>query len=165
MLKQSRPAVVFLLTMAVGGAILLNQGMQDGPLTAFSVLITGLSRLLIEATGLGVLHSHTVLASADGSFAMRVDNDCNGSWAHLILLASILAYPASWRERLVGIVVGQPVLFALNILRVVSLFFIGVFVPSLFRATHVFVWQFLIIGLALLILFIWVDRVVESQAS
>lgn len=164
MLERYTPAIVFLLTMLVGGAVLLDQGMQEGPLRSLSLFITHLSRVAIESTGMGVVQSNRVLASPDGSFAMRVDNDCNGAWAHLILLASILAYPASWRERVIGILIGQPVLFALNVFRVASLFFVGIFAPSVFRATHVFVWQFLIIALALLILFVWVDRVVEREA-
>jgi len=34
MLKRYTPAIVFLLTMLVGGAVLLDQGMQEGPLTS-----------------------------------------------------------------------------------------------------------------------------------
>jgi len=55
----------------------------------------------------------------------------------LIFLASVLAYPATWKEKLLGLAVGQPVLVVLNVVRVVSLFIIGVYAPTIFRAAHV----------------------------
>jgi exosortase/archaeosortase family protein len=93
-----------------------------------------------------------------------VGNGCNGAWAHLIFLASVLAYPATWKEKLLGLAVGQPVLVVLNVVRVVSLFIIGLYAPTIFRAAHVYVWQFLIIGFAMLMLFIWADQFVRRPA-
>jgi exosortase/archaeosortase family protein len=105
-----------------------------------------------------------VLAAADGSFRVSIENDCNGAWAHLILLASVLGYPAPVRAKLTGLLVMQPLLFALNVVRVVSLFLIGRYELSIFRAVHVYVWQFLIIGCAVALFFIWEERVSRGVA-
>ncbi len=151
--------------MALGGAVLLNQSVQDGPLNSYTMVIANLSRLMVEVTGVDIIQNERVLASPITGFAMRVDNDCNGMWAHLILLASILAYPATWKERAIGIVAGQAILYFINIFRVASLFFIGVYSPSIFRAAHIYVWQFLIIGFALVLLFVWVERFVHERPA
>lgn len=157
-------ALLFLLVMIVGGAVLLSPTMQDGPLTSLSLVITRLSESMLRALGAPVGRDARALFALDGTFGMRVDNDCNGAWAHLIFLAGVLAYPASFGARLLGVTVGTVALFLLNLLRVVSLFLIGVHAPALFRATHVYVWQFLIIGLAFLLFVVWVDTVADRPA-
>ena len=161
MLNRYGSALIFLATMVIGGSLLLTTRLQDRELTSLSIVITELSDATLRTLGFDVGRESRTLFVPGGSFGMRVDNDCNGAWAHLIFLAAVLAYPASWKEKLLGLAVGQPLLFLLNVFRVVSLFAIGVYVPSVFRATHVYVWQFLIIGLALLLFVIWVDKFVR----
>jgi exosortase H (IPTLxxWG-CTERM-specific) len=164
MLRRYSPALIFLATMVAGGILLLNPRLQERELLSLSIVITQLSSGALDALGFSVARDARTLFVPGGSFGMRVDNDCNGAWAHLIFLASLLAYPTTWKEKLVGLAVGQPLLFLLNVLCVMSLFAIGVYAPAIFRATHVYVWQFLIIGLALLLFFIWVDKFVRRPA-
>jgi len=164
MLKRYRPAVIFFATTAAGASVLLSRWMDEGPLLAVSSAITVCAQRTLDAVGFGVQQHGNALLTLDSSFGMRIKNDCNGAWAHLIFLASVLAYPAHWKQKLVGLALGQTALFVLNIFRLVSLFLIGVYVPAIFRATHVYVWQFLIIGLAVALFFIWVDRFVTRPA-
>jgi len=157
-------AAVFLAVMIAGGSVLLMDAVQASFLHPLSVWIAALSAAVLRALGLAVIHRAQVLAAADGSFHVSIENDCNGAWAHLILLASVLAYPAPARAKLAGLLVMQPLLFALNVLRIVSLFLIGFHDLSLFRAAHVYVWQFLIIGFALALFLGWVERGARDAA-
>jgi len=157
-------AVLFLLVMVVGGAALLTPTLQDGPLTSLSLLITRSSEWVLGFLGVPVAREARALYSPDGVFGMRLDNDCNGAWAHLVFLAGVLAYPTAWRARMLGAAVGTLVLFLVNLLRVTSLYLIGVHAPAFFRATHVYVWQFLIIAFALLLFVVWVDAVADRPA-
>ena len=91
----------------------------------------------LNLLGFSVKWDARTLSTPAGSFTVLVGNGCNGAWAHLIFLASVLAYPATWKEKLLGLAVGQPVLVVLNVVRVVSLFIIGVYAPTIFRAAHV----------------------------
>jgi exosortase H (IPTLxxWG-CTERM-specific) len=157
-------ALLFLTIMIAGGALLLTPALQEGPLTRLSLVITQASESVLRGFGVAVAREARALYSPDGAFGMRVDNDCNGAWAHLVLLAGVVAYPAGWRARLVGATVGTAALFVANLIRIVSLYVIGVHAPALFRATHVYVWQFLIIGFALLVFVVWVDTVADRPA-
>jgi exosortase H (IPTLxxWG-CTERM-specific) len=148
----------------VGGALLLSTRLQDGLLSSLSVLVTTISEGGLRMLGVDVIRSDTTLVAPNLGFGMGIHNDCNGAWAHLVFLAAVLAFPAGWRAKLIGLAVGEALLFALNIFRVISLFLIGVYAPSLFRAAHVYVWQFLIIGCALLLFTVWVDKVVRRPA-
>jgi len=153
-----RSAAIFVAAMAAGGCVLLADAVQDTVLHPMSVGVTALAARLLYALGAAVVHREQVLAAADGSFRVSVENDCNGAWAHLILLASVLAYPAPVRAKLVGLLVMMPLLFVANVVRVVSLFLIGSFDVALFRPAHVYVWQFLIIGFALALFLGWAER-------
>lgn len=164
MLKRYGSALIFLTTMVLGGFLLLSTRLQEREIRSFTLLITEITNGALAALGFSVGRAGNILFVPGGPFSMRVDNDCNGIWAHLIFLASVLGYPASWREKLVGLAIGEPLLFLLNVGRLVSLFAVGLYVPGVFRAMHVYVWQFLIIGVALMLFFIWVDRVVRRPA-
>jgi exosortase H (IPTLxxWG-CTERM-specific) len=157
-------AVVFLVVLVAGGALLLSDAAQDGPLRTLSIWITTLSAGLLSALGFAVEPRGQELIAIGRPFGVSVQNDCNGAWAHLVLLASVLAYPATPREKVRGLLVAQLALFALNVVRVASLFVIGLHAPGLFRAAHVYVWQGLIIACAIVLFLVWIERGVRAPA-
>ena len=91
----------------------------------------------------------------DGRVAVDVAIDCNGSWAFAIFVAAVVAVRSPWRAKLWGLALGVPALWAINVLRVVSLYGVATYAPSAFEAVHLYVWQFLIIGAALLLFVAW----------
>jgi exosortase H (IPTLxxWG-CTERM-specific) len=68
----------------------------------------------------------------------------------------MLAFPATWRHRLVGIVVGTAAVQLLNVVRVVSLFYLGQWNQQVFEWAHLCVWQALIMLDVLIVWVIWV---------
>ena len=152
---SARMIAVFATTMIVGGVVVLSAPVQDAVMTPWSETIVAISAWLLRAVGLPVDVVGHVLVTADRRFAVSVENECNGAWAHLILLSGILAYPATLRRRVVGGLLAQAVLFAINVLRVASLMLIGMYAPAMLRPAHVYVWQFLIIGCALTLFWVW----------
>jgi exosortase/archaeosortase family protein len=88
--------------------------------------------------------------------------DCNGAWAFAIFVAAVLAMPGcGWRARAWGIGLGVPALWIVNTIRVVSLYFVAVYIPSVFEELHLYVWQFLIIAAALGLLLLWAEYFVR----
>jgi len=69
--------------------------------------------------------------------------------------------------KLVGFFIGIAVLFTFNILRVVSLFFTGVYFPKAFDFMHVEVWQVLFILFAIGLWIFWIKwtRKGEQRAA
>jgi exosortase H (IPTLxxWG-CTERM-specific) len=163
-LRRYRSALVFILIMGVGGSMMLTRWMQEGVLQSLTLIVLAASRSTLGALGISASQQGQMLVSRDGLVALDVATECNGAWAHLIFLACVLSYPASWRDKLKGLTAGESLLFLLNVIRVASLFIIAVHAPTIFRATHVYVWQFLIIGLGLALFLLWVDRFVEKPA-
>ena len=66
-----------------------------------------------------------VIRSVGNGFAVSIEAGCNGVEATLVLCAAILAFPAPWRHKALGIAIGVVAVQLLNIVRVISLFYIG----------------------------------------
>ena len=66
-------------------------------------------------------------------FAVNIRNGCNGVEAMLIYFAAVLAFPASWKSRLLGVALGFVAIQLVNLVRVVALFLTGVYFPQALR--------------------------------
>lgn len=88
---------------------------------------------------------------------------CNGIEACIILISGIIAFPARWKERLTGIVVGILGVQALNVLRVICLFYLGQWSKTAFDWAHLYIWPILIILDALVIFLLWIRWVNGRQ--
>ena len=91
-------------------------------------------------------------------FAVNVRTGCNGLETIYIFFAGVLAFPAPWKRKALGLVLGFLAIQALNIVRIVSLFYIGVHFPSHFEDSHIVVWQAIVILFGVALFLLWADR-------
>ena len=68
----------------------------------------------------------------------------------------MLAFPAPWKNKLAGIAIGLLAVQTLNIMRVISLFYIGQWSMKAFEWTHLYLWQVLIMLDVLIVWLIWI---------
>lgn len=120
------------------------------PFTSFIVMA---SSFLINLFGGTSSISGTHLSTP--GFGINVVDGCNGIYATAILLSGVIAYPARVKYKLLGILIGFTAIFALNLLRVISLLYLGQYFPDVFKEIHVFVWQPIIIVWAIYIWYFW----------
>ena len=99
------------------------------------------------------------LYSEKTGFAVTIEAGCNGVEAMLVLLAGILAFPAPWRLKLIGLAIGIVAIQALNIVRIVSLFYLGQWDAQWFEWAHLYIWQSLIMLDALVVWLLWIRAV------
>jgi exosortase H (IPTLxxWG-CTERM-specific) len=98
-------------------------------------------------------------------FAITVRRGCDAIEPSWFFCAALLAFPASGRRKVLGILTGAVLLQALNLLRIVSLYFIGLHYPRLFNTAHVEIWpaMFIIVAIALWVGWIgWSRRPAQS---
>ena len=100
-----------------------------------------------------------VLQSSTNGFAVSVEAGCNGIEAAIVLIAGMLAFPAPWKHRAIGILVGLIAVQALNVVRVMSLFYIGQWSFKAFEWAHLYLWQALIMLDVLIVWLIWIRTV------
>ena len=133
------------------------------PLTTWTARLTlaSLHWLGMEATPMATVISHP------SGFAYEIYYRCTGFLPVAFLMTAILAYPGRWRRKLVGLVVGVPVLIALNLTRLVHLYYLGVYHPAAFDLAHSVLWEGFLI-LAILGLWLgwtrWSDSVREKPS-
>ncbi len=106
-----------------------------------------------------------ILRSTNNGFAVSIEAGCNGVEATIVLLAAILAFPAPWKYKVVGFVVGLIAVQGLNIIRVISLFYLGQWNMKWFEWAHLYVWQALIMLDVLIVFLIWIRRVPLPQKA
>jgi exosortase H (IPTLxxWG-CTERM-specific) len=123
----------------------------------FTSFIATASSLVIQLLGGQAHASGTRLAGA--GIALDLRNGCNGVWATLIYVSAVLAFPSSLRSKLWGAALGVIAIFLVNLIRVVSLYFIVLYYPSAFEGAHIYVWQSVIIAAAVLLWLFWAQRV------
>jgi exosortase H (IPTLxxWG-CTERM-specific) len=97
-----------------------------------------------------------VMRSTANGFAVSIEAGCNGVEATIVLVAAMLAFPAPWRNKLIGLVAGIVAVQGLNVVRVISLFYLGQWNLQLFEIAHLYVWQALIMLDVLIVWLIWV---------
>src|SRR6185436_11852916 len=97
-----------------------------------------------------------VMRSTRNGFAVSIEAGCNGVEATIVLIAAMLAFPAPWKNKLVGLAAGIVAVQGLNILRVISLFYLGQWDYKVFEWAHLYVWQALIMLDVLVVWLIWV---------
>ena len=106
-----------------------------------------------------------ILQSTSNGFAISIEAGCNGIEAAIILIAAMVAFPASWKHRAIGILAGLAAVQALNIVRVVSLFYIGQWNLAAFEWAHLYAWQALIMLDVLIVWLVWIRALpVAGQA-
>ena len=91
-----------------------------------------------------------IVSFAQGAFSYQITEACTAWAPALLFVSAVLAYPARWAQRGAGILIGLPLVFALNVVRLVSMGWIGLHWPSLFEQVHGFWWQaFIILAIGL----------------
>ena len=126
----------------------------------------GFARLLVALLGAlgwtGVQRWDVLVDFPGGGFAIGAE--CTGLSLVALLVAFVLAYPASSRARLAGLAWGALVLFVANIVRLVSCAYVMRYRPEWFAATHEYVWQIGLVGLTFALLVVWA-RGVSPEAG
>ncbi len=97
-----------------------------------------------------------ILRSLENGFAVSIQPGCNGIEASIVLIAAILAFPSPWRHKLIGLGIGLVAIQALNLVRIISLFYLGQWDIEVFEWAHLYLWQALIMLDALVVFVIWV---------
>lgn len=152
MLKFSILFVVLLLGLFT---VEVLQPVQDYVILPFTAGIANVSVFLIELFDSGVESAGKVIRDVESGFAVSIEPGCNGVEALIILFAAIFAFPASFKHKLIGFGIGFVAIQALNLVRIISLFYLGQWNMTWFNWFHLYLWQALIILDALVVWLIW----------
>jgi exosortase/archaeosortase family protein len=151
--KASHPARAFLLRFLLYWGALLAANALIPAIMSAAVAGTVASVLATLALfGVRAISSEETIIV--GSAAVRIVSECTPVFAFLTLSASLLAFPGSWRARLIGMAIALPALWLYNIVRVLVTLWVLSIAPQHFELVHGYLWQaatiLVVIGMFLL---------------
>jgi exosortase H (IPTLxxWG-CTERM-specific) len=163
--RKNRRELTFLIAFVVllGGSFTLISlnWVNDHVIEPFTGGVARVSGATLDLLGQDVRMQGTIIRGR--KFAVNIRNGCNGVEAMLIFLAAVLAFPAPWRARLLGLALGAVTIQAVNLVRVVALYLTGAYFPSWFDASHTVVWQTVVILFSVLLWILWANRLAAPR--
>ena len=159
-----RFVTTFLLILIALFTLEMLNPVQEHVITPFTSLLAHLSAVLILPFDNSVVAYGKILQFKDSGFAVSIEAGCNGVEATIVLIAAICAFPASWRARLIAISLGFLAIQVLNIVRIISLFYLGNWNLEYFSWIHLYLWPALIM-LDVLVVFIVYLRYLSKQTQ
>ncbi len=97
------------------------------------------------------------------AFSVTIKQGCDAIEPTALFVCAVLAFPGILSKKIVGVITGTLLLAFLNLIRIVTLFLVGVYLPRAFELMHIEVWQGLFIFLAILLWVFWLLWTGKSQ--
>ena len=155
-----------LFTVLLVGLFTLEilQPVEKYVILPFTSLIADVSAWIIQAFDDNVMSISNVIRDKTTGFGVRIERGCNGVEALIILFAAIFAFPAPIKHKLIGFAIGFVAIQGLNLVRIVSLFYLGQWNQVAFEWFHLYLWQALIILDALVVWLVWLRTLPQARA-
>ena len=122
-----------------------------------------LSGFILKRMGEGLQISGGILFCSQ--YAITVLPTCTGIEFFLFFCALVVSVPARFGRKIVGLMVGVTFLFAVNLFRIVSLYFIRVHFPGFFEIAHEELGGLLLILASVFLSAIWIGWAQQGEIS
>lgn len=147
--------ILFIVLLVSLFTIEILQPVQEHVILPFTAGLAHISVFIIELFDDQVQSIGKIIRSLENGFAVSIEPGCNGVEAVIILFSAIFAFPAPLKNKLIGFALGFVAIQVLNLVRIISLFYLGQWNMTWFTWFHLYLWQALIILDALVVWLIW----------
>lgn len=154
-------SIKFVLYLGIFFLLLTSSFGQSQVVHPFTRGVAYLSAAILRILGMPVISKGTSIIGS--SFQMRVAAGCEGIPVIVLIVVGMLATPASWMYRTIGIALAGTLLYIINLSRAVSLFVIAVWRPQWFDFAHVYLWQTVVVLATLAIFMVWLGWVIPMR--
>lgn len=131
------------------------------PWTAF---LASCSAFVLHLLDSSIISNGNVLQDMRTGSGIAIEAGCNAIEACIMLAAAILAYPAPLRSKITGLLFGSLAIQAVNLVRIVTLFYLVQWSAGAFQFAHLYLWQALIMLDVLLVWLVWLRWVSRTQS-
>lgn len=146
---------LFLGLMILGSMVGASEAFKAAALTPLCRTQTLISAWILQALGSPVVRIDNQLHDPVSGQAIEVLWACSGADVCFILAAAMGICPASIKARLIGIVLGFLMIQGMNVVRIISLFYLNIYSPAGFEFAHLYLWQGLLMLDALVLMLVW----------
>ena len=162
---MTRFFVIFVVCLVVLFRIDMLDSVQQRVADPWTQWLATASANLISVFDTDVLHQGRILMSKATGFAVSIEAGCNGIEAAIVLIAGMVAFPASWTQKLLGMTLGFAAVQAVNLLRIISLYYLGQWNLPVFEFAHLYLWQALIMLDVLVVCLLWIRWTARRTAE
>lgn len=147
--------ILFVVLMATFYGITFIGVVNQKVLPAYMRWNAQASTVILNVFGEGATTNGTSVVSK--RFSVNIQHGCDAIEPSALFIAAVLAFPAPLKSKLPGLLIGTFVLSIVNLIRIVSLFYTGIYWHKWFETVHVDVWQpvFIVLSLVFWILWAW----------
>jgi len=89
-------------------------------------------------------------AISSNRFSVNIKKGCDAIQPTILFICAVLASPVAFKPKIPGLLLGLAFLMLMNLVRVLSLFYVGIYWNSAFEIMHHDVWQAVFIILSIL---------------
>lgn len=162
---MTRFFLLFLLVLATLFGVEMLNPVQAAVITPWTNGLAHMSAWLMTTFDPDVVSHGRVLQSQATGFGVSIEAGCNGVEAAIVLIAAMVAFPAPWLFKLVGVAIGIVAVQVANLLRVISLYYLGQWNMEVFEFAHLYLWQALIMLDVLLVWLLWMRSVARQSGA
>jgi exosortase H (IPTLxxWG-CTERM-specific) len=155
--------ILFVLFLSVLFTAEILQPVQQHVIVPFTAIIADICVWLVNLFDDDVAASGKIIRSISNGFAVEIQPGCNGVEAVIILFSALFAFPAPFKHKLAGFAAGFFAIQLLNLVRIISLFYLGQWNMTAFKWFHLYLWQALIILDALVVWLIWLRYIPQPR--
>lgn len=152
---DTRFLILFLAILGVSFFVIALNFVNNAFVVPYTTFVAKMSGVALALLGEDITVRGVVLSSP--RFAVTIYNGCNGLVTSLIFISGVLAFPASLSSKAIGVVGGLLSIQLINLIRIVSLFYIGIYLPQYFSQSHIFIWQSIVIVAGVALWVIWAN--------
>lgn len=153
--------VVFVVLMGLFYGLIHTPAKEDWAFRPYLAVLARAIGGILQLVGYDVSVSGTTVLYPE--FSMEIVPGCDAIEPLATFVAAVLASPVRFVLKIPGILIGAAVIVAVNIVRLVSLFFVGLYYPDKFDFIHEGVWQAAFVALAIVLWFIWVQWATRGE--
>lgn len=96
------------------------------------------------------------------SFSMNIGRGCDAVSPTILFIGAVLVYPTAFSNKWKVLLIAPFAFALLNLIRILSLFLLGVYAPSLFDFAHIEFWQGVFILITMMAWFYWLLQVLKK---
>ncbi|MDP9141507.1 MAG: exosortase H [Pseudomonadota bacterium] len=137
-------------------ALVLIDHVHEALIVPLTEALAAVAAALMMAFDTSVLAQGILIHNVQTGFAVEIAAGCNGVEPMIMLIAAMIAFPATVRDKLFGIAIGVLAIQVLNTARIITLFYIGQRNLEIFEWAHLYLWPAMILIDALVVWLLWV---------
>lgn len=158
-----RALVALVLWASVLYAIAYSPWFIETVVSRIALSFSTVVAFILQSLGGDIERVGTIIKGS--GFGIEIYHKCTGVYQAAGFVAGVLAYPTTLRNKFIWVLSGIGFLCALNVIRIVSVFYTGLHFPELVPLLHGVIWEAVMILLTIVIWLTGARRISAARSK